>query len=543
MSLSKSAGKHRSLVFYNRVFLYFIVFFLILAGVKANANEISADNIIIDSVVIENGNIFDLSQPENSGILYRLANKFHIVTKKSVIERELLIREGDRFSREIADETERNLRALPYLWNARLSLDKSDEGDNILRVETSDRWTLAGGPSMSRVSGQTIYQIGFEELNFLGYGQHLTFDYFIREYKEDYATASFLERRLLGSRYQIYGYYNDDPEVGLKSVSLTRPLYSLNSRFGYGISFTDIDRQDKYHLSGIEVANNQYAGQVFSLSSTYRFGTYNSKVSFGAGYSYRDINIHDRRILPGVTVAFPSDSLCHGLSASLGITNLRYIKTRHINNFSKIEDFAISTGAGVGFGWIYDASSGDRMYRTVSFSVSHSAHYKSSLLFFSFSRGCWFDGETDFRKTFSVSIKYYNNGMDWLTPSIFGLYAEDDRRDGRLGLNLGENSGIRGFPEYHAQGERLARLNVENRIFTGLSLLTTEFGLVQFVDLGNVWRKGEEPRFKDILWSVGLGLRIGTDRVSNAELVRIDLAYAGNIKEWQISFGVGQYLL
>jgi len=74
-------------------------------------------------------------------------------------------------------------------------------------------------------------------------------------------------------------------------------------------------------------------------------------------------------------------------------------------------------------------------------------------------------------------------------------------------------------------------------------LLTTEFGLVQFVDLGNVWRKGEEPRFKDILWSVGLGLRIGTDRVSNAELVRIDLAYAGNIKEWQISFGVGQYLL
>ncbi|MCP4704557.1 MAG: hypothetical protein GY865_08095, partial [candidate division Zixibacteria bacterium] len=56
------------------------------------------------------------------------------------------------------------------------------------------------------------------------------------------------------------------------------------------------------------------------------------------------------------------------------------------------------------------------------------------------------------------------------------------------------------------------------------------------------WSDGERFELNRNLWTVGIGLRIGAERVSNAEMIRIDCAYAGKTKNWQISFGVGQYL-
>jgi len=86
------------------------------------------------------------------------------------------------------------------------------------------------------------------------------------------------------------------------------------------------------------------------------------------------------------------------------------------------------------------------------------------------------------------------------------------------------------------------RINIENRLFTGIKMLSAEFGITQFFDLGQTWSGGERFEMKENLWSIGVGIRIGTERVSNAEMIRIDLAYAGKIRNWEISFGVGQYL-
>ncbi len=122
------------------------------------------------------------------------------------------------------------------------------------------------------------------------------------------------------------------------------------------------------------------------------------------------------------------------------------------------------------------------------------------------------------------------------------LYLEDWRSDGQEVLYLGENSGMRGYPRFYTEGEKLLRVNIENRIFTGIKMLSAEFGITQFLDMGQTWSDGERFEMRQILWTVGCGLRIGTERVSNAELIRIDLAYAGRLKNWQISFGVGQYL-
>ncbi|MCP4706486.1 MAG: hypothetical protein GY865_17955, partial [candidate division Zixibacteria bacterium] len=297
---------HKSLIF---------VFLLIFAFTKYgfcdsdNAENNIGDDVVIDSIIIENGDIFDLNLPENENWIFKLANKLHVNTKKHVIMRELLFKEGDLFSEELANESGRNLRSLPYLFNAQIETTVTDSGRNVVKVTTSDRWTLAGGPTISRNSGQTTYQLGFEEVNFLGYGQRVSFDYFIREFEENYFQASFYERRLFGSRYGLNFYHNGHPEIGDRGFSIIKPLFSLDSKFAYSVSYNDIDRLDKYYSSGSEFAQNRYRSKHLGFSTVYRFGDYHNKVSIGFTYNYKDIDISDRLIIPSYSFSFPIDSV------------------------------------------------------------------------------------------------------------------------------------------------------------------------------------------------------------------------------------------
>lgn len=509
---------------------------------SARADNDGADGVLIDSVVIENGDIFDLNLPKNRNWLFKLTNKLHVTTRKHVIKRELLVSKGDIFSKKLADESERNLRSLPYLWDARIEMIKSDSGSNLMKVTTSDRWTLAGGPTFNRSSGRTIYQLGFEELNFLGYGQRISFDYFIREFDENYTRASFYERRLFGTRYGLSAYYNGDPEIGKTGISIAKPLFSLNSKFGYSISYNDINRLDKYYSSDSLFAQNRYAGRLLGFSAVYRFGTYENKVSIGLAYSYKDIKISERLILPAYSFGFPIDSIYSNYTLSLSASNFKYIKTIRINRMSRLEDIYLGRDVGLSSGFAFDARTKNRLYRTMSFSGGISDKFGSNLIFLKFSRTFWYDGGIDYRKTTNLSIRYYNRTISWLTPVLMALYAEDWRRDGQETLYLGGDSGLRGYPRYYTEGEKLFRVNIENRIFTGIKLLSVEFGITQFLDFGQTWSDGERFELRHNLWTVGAGIRIGTERVSNAEMIRIDFAYAGKIKDWTISFGIGQYL-
>ena len=122
------------------------------------------------------------------------------------------------------------------------------------------------------------------------------------------------------------------------------------------------------------------------------------------------------------------------------------------------------------------------------------------------------------------------------------VYTEDIIEQGGHTLYLGENNGLRGYPRNYSTGQKRLISNIENRVFFGIEILSVDMGAVQFVDLGRGWGKNESMHLRDIYWSVGFGLRFSAERVSNARMMRLDLAYAGEIKDWQLSFGVGHYI-
>jgi len=76
---------------------------------------LEARKATIGKIVVEVGNVFDLTKPNEDTWVGHTANRLHITTREKVIRRALLFAEGDRVRERRIYETERLLRALPFV--------------------------------------------------------------------------------------------------------------------------------------------------------------------------------------------------------------------------------------------------------------------------------------------------------------------------------------------------------------------------------------------------------------------------------------------
>ena len=138
---------------------------------SVEADLVKYDGLLIDSVEIENREIFDTAVKGYDNFIFRTANKLHVKTQKPVLARELLLKKGDEFSAELAEETARNLRNRYVIYDAWIEVTPLTDSTILVRLISIDEWSFAGGFEITREGNEYLYQIGFEEQNFLGLNQ------------------------------------------------------------------------------------------------------------------------------------------------------------------------------------------------------------------------------------------------------------------------------------------------------------------------------------------------------------------------------------
>src|ERR1043166_8754504 len=95
------------------------VLLLLLGFAVAAALSAQTEPILrIGTITIHPLDVYSAAEAGH-GPLYKLADRLHIETRKSVIEKFLLFHEGDPYSPSRLAETERNLRALGFLKSDR----------------------------------------------------------------------------------------------------------------------------------------------------------------------------------------------------------------------------------------------------------------------------------------------------------------------------------------------------------------------------------------------------------------------------------------
>src|SRR5438045_39031 len=132
--------------------------------------ELEAAGAIIGEIRVEPQNIFDLSDPRENYLLYRLANGIHAVTRPELVRDTLLFKSGDRLSARLVEESERLLRATLQIYGVRIRAVAYREGVVDLEVVTRDRWTLDPSVSFSRTGGVNTDRMGLKEDNLFGTG-------------------------------------------------------------------------------------------------------------------------------------------------------------------------------------------------------------------------------------------------------------------------------------------------------------------------------------------------------------------------------------
>ena len=175
-------------------------------GTDSASSETVDSNAVfrVDKIRYHIGDAFDDSKAHSKydRWAYDILNLVHIETREVTVRKLLLFDKGDFVNLNLLLEAERFLRSQKFLSDANISVS-SEEGKNIVDVQTSDNWTLtipfALGFSGSEWSyDNLVWGIGVQESNFLGLGQKLGFYFGHDEFRDmwqlEYGDPHFLFR-------------------------------------------------------------------------------------------------------------------------------------------------------------------------------------------------------------------------------------------------------------------------------------------------------------------------------------------------------------
>jgi len=503
--------------------------------------------VIVDSIVIENRNIFDTASNRHRHFIFQLANKLHYKTRRNVIKREVLVKAGEAFSPELAEETARNLRQRLALYDAWVETKMLANGHLLVRIVTIDEWSLSGGLNISRDGNKTEYRLAVAERNLLGNNQYLSAEYIVPSSDDDYVVARFLDRRFLGTPYAVELGYGDDPLGTFRQVSFGHPFYDLSQTYSFDLTVATTGGRREVHNDGRLIGWSNNEGDQFKISGAYRIGSYTRKIQISPEYVYRYEQVLDTANL-GTTAderglahdGFPSDSLYHQVGGGGRLSNLEFAMLKQIDGFGYTEDFVLGQALRAGYARALTSDFQDYVFDIFDLGFSEGYQRGPNLTFLTYQRMFWFRGGKDIRRVTRLSANYYGRAFTFLTIASRGVYVSDWRADGVEALAVGGRGDIRGFDEYLETGDRKGIFNLEGRFYPNVELLSILFGGAVFADAARTWKSDERLSLKGFYASAGVGLRIAIERSLKNRLLRIDLAYSHK-NGWQLSIGTDQY--
>lgn len=518
---------------------------LILGTAHGADSQSSVEGMIVDSIVIDNREIFDTSDPEYSAFIFDWANRLHIVTRQEVIAREVLLEVGQPYRNELARETERNLRERLSIYDAWVQPDVKEDSLLIVRVVTVDQWSLTGGLTVSQEGQDYKYEIGFDEDNFLGNNQTLSLYYVDPANEDSYFRSKFLDYRFYGRPFLVSAQYSGNDLDNFVGLSMGRPFYELSQSFALtGDIFRFGGRTDVYD-DDVKISESEYEGDLFRLDGAYRWGGYKRKFSILTHYKYRFQQVTENRFLGSgsddstlAVAGRPEDSVYHEVLIGVGYSDLEFTVARGIDAFDVTEDITLGYGLQVGIGRA--TSENGVVNDQLSLQGANGYSFGNTILLLGGRGKIWFDDIGAIRRTGNLSVRAYSRPSTFVTIAGRADHTIDDRRTDANPLTLGGETGIRGYNQFYKTGDRRLVVGLESRFMPTVEVLSVLFGGAAFADAGRVWKAAEPYDLSGFYGTIGAGLRISFERTSKSQLLRVDVAWS-EARGWQLSVGTGQY--
>ncbi len=495
-----------------RLFLLFLLF------VPAVSTAQSTVTVIGTIEVVRHG----VFEPGGGGP-YRFANRLHVRTRERVVRNELLFASGDPVDYELIEQTERNLRARPFLRDARIETTEVDaDGDGQpdrvdVRVTTWDRWTLSPRIDFRQVQERALWELGASERNLAGFGKAITYSH-RQTLDRSIDRLRYEDPQLFQTNITLAGSVSELSDGYDRYLIVQRPFLSLRDPWTYSLGSGGFYRTDPIVERGAEVDRLAHRGRW-------------SDLVLGRAIVRRD----DRALRLHGAYRFRSDDVgavrrAFGI-AEVGLQHVshQFVRLTHVNQFERTEDFNLGAESHLAVGLSAEALGG--LGRATLVSAGHRQgiglrddHFV--IVGASFGgrreRGAWRN------LTASSYVRYLLKPAPRMAFVGRVDYVHGHALDPEVQLRLGVESGLRGYPVRQFTGTRLFLFSAEQRWFLVDDVWQLfSFGVAAFADSGFVWPEAEAVNLSDLKTAVGVSLLVGSHRVGRGG-VRFDLGYGLN---------------
>ncbi len=489
--------------------------------------ELEAAGARIGEIRIASGDIFDLTHPKEDKWLFRVANRLHIQTRPSVIERQLLFKPGDRVSVRVLEETERLLRSNRYLYDVHFRALAWHDGVVDIEVATRDTWTLDLGASAGRAGGANTSGIHLREYNLFGTGSTVSFG---RSNGVDRSgnEFEFSNDHAFGTAAALRYSHASNTDGRSDAISAQLPFRSLDTRWAAGVTVANDDRIDSVYNGGDIVSQyrrRQNQREVFGGWSPGLRDGWVQRYSIGLR-SEDDGYAPEPGLVPPPLL--PSDEKRVGPFVRYALIEDRFEKEQNRNLVGRPEFFALGLAASVRLGRATTAFGSTRNAWLYAASISRGFEPVAGqqLIAAATLSGRSGAGQPQ-RMAGGLQAQYYlPQGPRWL---FFASGAIDmlKNADPAEALQLGGDNGLRGYPLRYQSGTRRALVTVEERFYTDIYLWQLfRIGGAAFFDAGRAWgNAGNNAQDPGWLHNAGFGLRIVSARAAFSNVLHIDLAF------------------
>ncbi len=487
----------------------------------------------IREIRIIRGNVFSESEADRYWA-FRTANVLHFVTREHIVRRGLLFAEGDLVDEDLFAATERSLRALTFIIDARVEAVAVDDSTVDVEVHTHDSWTIMPGVLFESGGGLTEVGATLEDTNLGGFGKGILLQGSHKTDEGTSVTAGYRDPQVLGSRWVANSNFRASPLVDSADLALVHPFYSPDTKWAYGASGAWRREIIRSFDSGSEVGRVQELRRFAQMSAARAFGRRYHKITADLELRYDD---QDYKLLEGTRDLLPADSLAVVTSVGLSFRAESFVKEKRIRRMTLTEDIRLGLDLGVRVGRAGIPIPVGSKHWAVTGSYRHAFRLaRGQYLFFSSSVST----EDDRNTILAAGGEYYYKWLPWQTLALNVDFNHGWKLDASREFIVGGDSGLRGFPARRFDGEKSMLINLESRLYSPIEILTVALGAVAFVDMGGAWKSGARIDFGDLGYSAGFGVRLGLTRAPNEPTGRIDLGWPLSEGGFALTIGAEQ---
>src|SRR3989475_2983439 len=454
-----------------------------------------ADPQTIDTVIVENRNIFDREDAAPDWVAH-LANKLHMRTRQWVIRKRLLLNRGDPFDLARVEESERALRNLGVFRQVRVDTVRQPDGKLALRAVTADGWSTQPQASFTSVGGDNTWEVGFIERNFLGTATELALIYG-RNPDRSRLDLEFINPHFFSRRTLINARYSDLSD-------------GHHGEWHFGLPFHETAAPHSIETYG-ELAHERvlrFRDDVLLDSTShrlFRFGLMAGIAAAATSHHYTRIwgGWEWRREDFGATdTSRVPYSVFTTVRAGIELGAVRFRVLEHFNSYARREDVDLSPTLRLGVvlqsGVGYEVSGQTSAVWTGGFAV---LRLRANGLDSTRTRG-------------EVTVVSQNVRRHTLIAHAEGGILSHVRPGAEFDLWL-EQTGPRLFGIHNFTGTRMTWFAFEDRILLADNVLgLLAFGLAPFLDYGGAWYADEPARQGG---DAGIAVRLGPARAGRGE--------------------------